>query len=737
MSNNGPFLWYRDKESLKIGGVSRYRIRYKNIDTKKTHIYFRLKNIEKTSIRAIHLLNGPFILYCHVVPYNYDHRRPFKPTDAGINKEVVFENQIKPGQTFNVRLELNENSFIEKNVEDYPVYGWSIDVVSQIVITRNTSILYDFMIGDDIHEMRNINTGALQYSLSLINRDLKSGTLILPGMGNSVRNSDDNHDNKLGKSTNPNLTIDKQLVEDLWATRPKDPHKPIHLVIVTHGIFSNLTADMLYLKDTIESNVEENVVVKGYKENAGKTERGVKKLGINVSNYLKDLIKTMTEDQDYQVDKISFIGHSLGGLVQLYAIKHLLLTEGVDYFDKRKIQPTNLTFMASPLLGVLSEMSFLISWFLDMGTLGKTGRDLTLLKRIPNPKQIKFNLSNDMKKRGNFKPLLEVLPDDPLQNFIEKFERLTLYANAINDGIVPLRTSALLYLDYEALGDVTQLRKERRTTKLDHTGGEEVGEVPEENERKQEEQSLDGDDDKKGGTKDGIASKYWDFFWLNFTSPFEPKNHKNGGVKTNLQDKKKKLTKREKKFLKITAKGSDYYKIFNKHQEPESSDESRTNTETSFDNDNNKDSEDYQDADFENKTLNIPPKASAVESAINTVLCPIPKTKYILEPESRDEIIFHDKFYHFENLPSSINEDSKGKKVYLNYHDWKMNKQVKIAKKYHTPNMNWRKVLVSLPPDAHNNIVVRRRFANGYGWGVVDHLCNELFDTSDDLRAKI
>ncbi|KAK7687554.1 hypothetical protein QCA50_009442 [Cerrena zonata] len=325
-----------------------------------------------------------------------------------------------------------------------------------------------------------------------------------------------------------------------------------------------------------------------------------------------------------------------------------------------------------------------------MGTLGKTGRDLTLLKRIPNPKQIKFNLSNDVKKR-----------------------------------------------DYEALGDVTQLRKERRTTKLDHTGGEEVGEVPEENERKQDEQSLDGDDDKKEGTKDGIASKYWDFFWLNFTSPFESKNHNNGGVKKNLQDKKKKLTKREKKFLKITAKGSDYYKIFNKHQEPESSDESRTNTETSFDTDTNKESEDYEDADFDNKTLNIPPKASAVESAINTVLCPIPKTKYILEPESRDEIIFHDKFYHFENLPSSINEDSKGKKVYLNYHDWKMNKQVKIAKKYHTPNMNWRKVLVSLPPDAHNNIVVRRRFANGYGWGVVDHLCNELFDTSDDLRAKI
>ena len=56
-------------------------------------------------------------------------------------------------------------------------------------------------------------------------------------------------------------------------------------------------------------------------------------------------------------------------------------------------------------------------------------------------------------------------------------------------------------------------------------------------------------------------------------------------------------------------------------------------------------------------------------------------------------------------------------------------KTKQIADKYHT--WGWRKVLVNLPPDAHNNIVVRRRFANGYGWGVVDHLC-DLFRSSDN-----
>ncbi|KAJ8137432.1 hypothetical protein OY671_009355, partial [Metschnikowia pulcherrima] len=47
----------------------------------------------------------------------------------------------------------------------------------------------------------------------------------------------------------------------------------------------------------------------------------------------------------------------------------------------------------------------------------------------------------------------------------------------------------------------------------------------------------------------------------------------------------------------------------------------------------------------------------------------------------------------------------------------------------------WRKVLVYLPPDAHNNIIVRRRFANGYGWGVIEHLRQEIFG-GEKVAAK-
>lgn len=50
----------------------------------------------------------------------------------------------------------------------------------------------------------------------------------------------------------------------------------------------------------------------------------------------------------------------------------------------------------------------------------------------------------------------------------------------------------------------------------------------------------------------------------------------------------------------------------------------------------------------------------------------------------------------------------------------------KIARAYHK-DLSWRKVLVRLEPDAHNNMVVRRMFANAYGWPVIKHLCDTHF----------
>lgn len=63
---------------------------------------------------------------------------------------MVFHNQIKPNQSFNVTLLLNENSLKGTNNDGNDIFQWEIEVVSQIVITTKTEVVYDLMIGDDL-----------------------------------------------------------------------------------------------------------------------------------------------------------------------------------------------------------------------------------------------------------------------------------------------------------------------------------------------------------------------------------------------------------------------------------------------------------------------------------------------------------------------------------------------------------------------------------------------------------
>ncbi|KAK6201147.1 putative serine esterase-domain-containing protein [Scheffersomyces amazonensis] len=562
------------------------------------------------------------------------------------------------------------------------------------------------MIGDDMQKLKKLShMNSLQYTLT----SLSTG-------GASAIEIDKLKERELNHSINPQLVVEKKSTDEIWNEPPRDPTHPIHLIIVTHGIFSNLTADLLYVRDTLMNNSSENVLIRGYAGNAGKTERGVKKLGKNMGKYLIEYIE---HECPYKIEKISFLGHSLGGLVQLYAIRYILLTKGITWFNDHKIQPQNLIFLASPLLGILNEISFFLSWFLDLGTLGKTGRDLTLSKRFLSLKS-KRETSDDM----SLKPILEILPDSPLQEFLGKFKKLTIYANAVNDGIVPLRTAALLYLDYEALGDVNEIKKHHpvnthssssNASIQTNTSTNTITEVPE-------------DDDTNG---EGEGKKLKNQSVNKIRAIGDILNLNLGWKPSHSSTASRKLTSRERKFLRISAKGIDSDSI------------------RQYEND-----DDYEEDDIGNTTivsdgtastttntepaLNIPPRANVVESALNAIICPVPSTNFIMNPESRNAVIFHDKYYKFENLPKPENEKDEEHKFLFTWtlkHDWKLKKQVRIARKYHTGELNWRKILVHLPPDAHNNIIVRRRFANGYGWGVIDHVCENLF-MSDRLSQN-
>ena len=125
-----------------------------------------------------------------------------------------------------------------------------------------------------------------------------------------------------------------------------------------------------------------------------------------------------------------------------------------------------------------------------------------------------------------------------------------------------------------------------------------------------------------------------------------------------------------------------------------------------------------------------PPRTTFFESFPSLINPPLPDVEFITQPSSRAKTIFHDRLYTPDDIPpvssqrttdfgpsTSDEQSTKREKLRL---------EEKIARDWHS-DMTWRKVLVKLEPDAHNNIIVRRMFANAYGWPVIEHLVREHF----------
>lgn len=163
-----------------------------------------------------------------------------------------------------------------------------------------------------------------------------------------------------------------------------------------------------------------------------------------------------------------------------------------------------------------------------------------------------------------------------------------------------------------------------------------------------------------------------------------------------------------------------------------------------------------------------PPKTTIFEAAGDVLNPPLPTREFLINPQGRPRTIFHDRVYHPEDIPppptkkhrpslkrSFSSESRHGLSRANTIYDGQNNEtpdmggmkvEEKIARAYHH-GLSWRKVLVRLEPDAHNNMVVRRMFSNAYGWPVIKHLVDTHFadtyaattadiDESNEERAK-
>ncbi|KAH1096970.1 hypothetical protein J1N35_013891 [Gossypium stocksii] len=246
---------------------------------------------------------------------------------------------------------------------------------------------------------------------------------------------------------------------DMEVQFPGERNNPTHLVIMVNGIIGSAQNWRFAAKQLLKK-YPENVVVHCSERNSSTlTFDGVDVMGGRLAEEVKHVISCHPS-----VQKISFVGHSLGGLVARYAIARLYeqdLTQetsqtngdcGTDHLGDKDLcpegqlkgriaglEPMNFITFASPHLGslwhkqvplfrgsrALEKFAARISWLL-----GRTGKHLFLTDGKDGKPPLLLRMVNDCE-------------DLKFISALGSFRRRVVYANASFDQIVGWSTSSL------------------------------------------------------------------------------------------------------------------------------------------------------------------------------------------------------------------------------------------------------------------------------------------------------
>ncbi|KAJ5639871.1 uncharacterized protein N7484_007733 [Penicillium longicatenatum] len=844
--------------SVRVGEVVRYTLTYTPaadpILPLPAQLYVRVKNASAIPLRAAYL-HGPYTLYASCYPSTFDPNSKYNEQETdGLPQ---FEPYLKAGGNWDATIKLptpfggSHNLAAGHLGPDGPsTVTWVIEIVSQVIFSNSAAVHFEMLVARDAKSLEFFSaggpsaagmgppgklqdhwlpgtkglqvvatTGVFSKSITLRVDDTTSlwNSPPLPSKTNPVETGSGIGTHNLEPEEPGNMTESSDIL----------PKKRIHLVVVTHGLHSNLGADMLYLKESIDAatnkvkkrkdqeNTEaddEEIVVRGFAGNAVRTERGIQYLGKRLAKYI--LLMTYPDqpyfplkgpksktfprpfssrkdeanfsdphasvDQDgfaagadhaYQITGISFIGHSLGGLIQTYAIAYIH-KHSPHFFEQ--IRPVNFIALATPFLGLSNENPMYVRFALDLGLVGRTGQDLGLSWTAPKVRSgwgaIIGGRGDAAKDQSNpdpgSKPLLRILPCGPAHEALQKFQHRTVYSNVVNDGIVPLRTSCLLFLDWRGLDRVEKARRDNGIVgTMAEWGWAELtganskspqiarpGELPglaEGSSSLDEHEALALEDPSPPTSGQFIASKRHSSHHSQ-VADVGPKenvagNASSGPLSTFLSLFRTKETK--------PPPRPKHTKIYRRSQTLASFDANESPAPLVRGNSL------YEDEEG----LHTPPKTTFFESAGDLLMPPLPPTDFILDPSARPRTIFHDRIYHSDDIPPPLpvkrrtiafsslqNKSSKAapaatqvpSNVSANLGESGLKVEEKIARAYHR-DLTWRKVLVRLEPDAHNNIIVRRMFTNAYGWPVVKHLVDthfghtEAVETDDTLQQTV
>jgi hypothetical protein len=954
--------------TVKIGEVVRYTLTYTpnndRILPTPSHLHVKIKNTSAIPLRAA-WIHGPYALHVSAYPSNFNpNSKVEEPKKYGVPE---YEPMLKAAGSWQTKLTVPEDiretgADLGKKRHSTQSHGqrpaeeeehgsatWIIEIASQILFSSSAGVDFELLVGRD---ERSLDLGFT--SLSVAGQGQGGpGQVKDAAKQRQKLHGDRHHHNQTAGVFSKAVRLVVEDTETLWnkpalptwtdnemrsekasksgtdgdageAKKPK--RRKMHLVIVTHGLHSNVGADMLFMKESIDATVkqaridakerkrkyraqerenkdkapqtetdstseaqdseekidvtgpaplsggqedidtddededEEETIVRGFSGNAARTENGIQYLGKRLAKYIlkltypdqpflpvkKPLSRTLTdsfktqatkaqrdgtpahhgssvhhskEQQDkadelpYTFSSISFIGHSLGGLIQTYAVAYIQ-KHSPTFFEQ--IEPVNFICMASPMLGLSNENPLYVKFALDFGLVGRTGQDLGLTWKPPGLASARGGWNamlgglgastqkDNHEEDPGAKPLLRILPTGPAHLVLRKFRNRTLYSNVVNDGIVPLRTSCLLFLDWRGLGKVDKARRENglvgtaagwawaeltgansssvppnvlaeqnlesdsETEAMRRAGGEAVPQ-PAEDETAEDSRRVTGrmsfDSTTTGESKPqppkeppqqkGMLDSFFGFFRATPT-PSPPR-----GNSPQPPPQPPRLTRKTSRAL---------HRAQTIRVKDDASEESADGTGATTSNPTMRPQGHGKaakrpvaskgDSFTNNETgeLQAPPKTSIFESAGDILHPPLPSKQWITDPSSRARTIFHDRVYHPEDIPppplkrpgsklgrtfSSDNTKSgasSGNSMHsiesvASIDSGNMKVEEKIARAYHK-DLSWRKVLVRLEPDAHNNMIVRRQFANAYGWPVVKHLCDTHFADTYSARTR-
>lgn len=944
--------------SVKIGEVVRYSVTYSpsqdRILPSPECLYLRVKNSSAIALRAA-FVHGPYNLSVAAYPATFNPNEKFE--DARQYGVPEFEPMLKAGGTWTCHLIIPEiirqsagtgrsggAHFGNGPEHDDESVTWIIEVASQVIFSSSAAVHYDLLLArdekslslssgipvvgnqaqvpqpgrvSDFQQSKGAKDGrhaaqtkgVFSRAIHVKVEDTASlwNTPQLPGLEQSAQNSD------ASKGPDAEAVQTAQAPKDSQPDKSKSKkQKRVHLVILTHGLHSNLGSDMLYLKESIDAAArqakvdarlrrqrerrsrdqqlepsetsdpqpdvhegsphaddeeadedEQEVIVRGFSGNATRTERGIKYLGKRLAKYVLSVTypdqpflpagkaaqeilshsfkgeATVTKDQGrnpshkhstiqkkpashasrgYRIAEISFVGHSLGGLVQTYAVAYIQ-KHSPQFFDL--IKPVNFVGMASPFLGLNHENPMYVKFALDFGLVGRTGQDLGLTWRAPTIARngwgaIVGNIGENAHKKvmgdpqPESKPLLRILPTGPAHKALKKFRNRTVYSNVVNDGIVPLRTSCLLFLDWQGLGRVEKARRENGLVETvvgfgcaELTGANVTSPRlspwnPREGSETDSPTSGAATPVREGHSRE-VPQPATDAVMEDDRQSLRPvtedgQPHTQGTATTNNNNPFSGLFAFFKKDT-DTSKDSSHSshfphpsakqkKIYQRSQtlklegnESESSQSSQSKVTSG-----------HELSDEPRGGVSAPPTTSFFESAGDVLNPKLPTVEYLIDPEQRPRTIFHDRVYHPQDIPppplkkratsivsrrstfkrtpssSSLRAESSPTSPFppapahqdsasstRDYDDTantnpdkdpdevidssNMKVEEKIARAYHR-DLSWRKVLVKLEPDAHNNMICRRMFANAFGWPVVKHMVDAHFSDSATARMR-